>query len=250
MYTETTSPAWLNQAVFYQIYPQSFYDSNGDGIGDIPGIVQKLDYLQWLGINCRFGSIPVSCLHSGMPVTMWLITTGSRHATEPTGTSTGSVEKPTVAGSGSASTWWPAILPSITPGSRLPAGPGETSTPTAISGHPPRHLLKPVSPLSFISGYSERDGSYVANFFYFQPALNYGFAKPDQSWQQPVDAPGPLETRKELVKIMTYWLGHGVDGFRVDMASSLVKMDPGHKETVKLWRTLAEKYAPSIPTWL
>ena len=46
-----TYPSWLDQAIFYQVYPQSFYDTNGDGIGDIPGIIQKLDYLQWLGIN-------------------------------------------------------------------------------------------------------------------------------------------------------------------------------------------------------
>ena len=44
-------PDWLEKAVFYEIYPQSFYDSNGDGIGDLPGILQKLDYLQYLGIN-------------------------------------------------------------------------------------------------------------------------------------------------------------------------------------------------------
>ena len=44
-------PAWLKQAIFYQIYPQSFHDSNSDGIGDIPGVVQKLDYLQWLGVD-------------------------------------------------------------------------------------------------------------------------------------------------------------------------------------------------------
>ena len=36
---------WLKDAVFYEIYPQSFYDSNGDGIGDINGIIQKLDYI-------------------------------------------------------------------------------------------------------------------------------------------------------------------------------------------------------------
>ena len=42
---------WLNDAVFYEIYPQSFFDSNGDGIGDIPGMTQKLDYIQSLGCN-------------------------------------------------------------------------------------------------------------------------------------------------------------------------------------------------------
>ena len=45
------APAWVKDAVFYQIYPQSYYDSNGDGIGDIPGIIQKLDYLGELGVN-------------------------------------------------------------------------------------------------------------------------------------------------------------------------------------------------------
>ena len=40
---------WLNHAVFYEIYPQSFCDSNGDGIGDIQGIISKLDYIEELG---------------------------------------------------------------------------------------------------------------------------------------------------------------------------------------------------------
>ncbi len=42
---------WWEEAVFYQIYPRSFADSNGDGIGDLPGIVSRLDYLAELGIN-------------------------------------------------------------------------------------------------------------------------------------------------------------------------------------------------------
>ncbi len=42
---------WWKEAVVYQIYPRSFQDSNGDGIGDIPGIIQRLDYLQTLGVD-------------------------------------------------------------------------------------------------------------------------------------------------------------------------------------------------------
>ena len=44
---------WLKDTVFYEIYPQSFKDSNGDGIGDINGIIQKLDYIRSLGCNAR-----------------------------------------------------------------------------------------------------------------------------------------------------------------------------------------------------
>jgi len=40
-----TGADWWRKAVFYQVYPRSFYDSNGDGIGDLAGIIEKLDYL-------------------------------------------------------------------------------------------------------------------------------------------------------------------------------------------------------------
>lgn len=45
-------PAWWKEAVIYQIYPASFKDSNADGIGDLAGIIEKLDYLQELGVDC------------------------------------------------------------------------------------------------------------------------------------------------------------------------------------------------------
>ena len=51
---------WWKQAVIYQVYPRSFCDSNGDGIGDLPGILTKLDYLQKLGIGAIWLS-PVFC---------------------------------------------------------------------------------------------------------------------------------------------------------------------------------------------
>ena len=45
-------PYWWKEAVIYQIYPRSFMDSNGDGIGDLQGIISKLDYLKELGVDC------------------------------------------------------------------------------------------------------------------------------------------------------------------------------------------------------
>ena len=43
--------AWWKEAVVYQIYPRSFMDSNGDGIGDLQGIISRLDYLKTLGVD-------------------------------------------------------------------------------------------------------------------------------------------------------------------------------------------------------
>jgi glycosidase len=42
---------WWKQTTVYQIYPRSFYDRNGDGIGDLEGVIDRLDYLQWLGVE-------------------------------------------------------------------------------------------------------------------------------------------------------------------------------------------------------
>ena len=51
MKLDKTKYGWWKNAVFYQIYPKSFQDTNGDGIGDLPGIISRLDYLETLGID-------------------------------------------------------------------------------------------------------------------------------------------------------------------------------------------------------
>lgn len=64
------SQSWWKEAVIYQIYPASFFDSNGDGIGDINGIGTKLDYIKNLGANTVWlspGKFPFSARY------VWLI---------------------------------------------------------------------------------------------------------------------------------------------------------------------------------
>jgi maltose alpha-D-glucosyltransferase/alpha-amylase len=46
------SNEWYKDAIFYEVYVRGFYDSNGDGIGDFRGLTEKLEYLEWLGIDC------------------------------------------------------------------------------------------------------------------------------------------------------------------------------------------------------
>ena len=45
-------PLWFKRAVFYEVLVRSFKDSNGDGTGDLTGLAEKLDYIQWLGVDC------------------------------------------------------------------------------------------------------------------------------------------------------------------------------------------------------
>jgi maltose alpha-D-glucosyltransferase / alpha-amylase len=45
-------PLWFKKAVFYEVYVRGFYDANADGSGDFAGLTEKLDYLQWLGVDC------------------------------------------------------------------------------------------------------------------------------------------------------------------------------------------------------
>ena len=45
-------PLWFKDAIFYEVYVRGFCDSNADGVGDFRGLIEKLDYIQWLGGDC------------------------------------------------------------------------------------------------------------------------------------------------------------------------------------------------------
>lgn len=109
-----------------------------------------------------------------------------------------------------------------------------------------------TGPGQFINGKGERDGNYMANFFYFQPALNYGYTdpKPECPWQLPINHPAVLSLKEEMFRVMRFWLDKGVDGFRVDMASSLIKSNnPGgaHAQTIEFWHDVREWWDRDYP---
>lgn len=237
---EFHNPEWLKKAIIYEIYPQSFYDTNGDGIGDLPGVIDRLDYIQSLGANAIWLN---PCFESpfgdaGYDISDFYKVAPRYGTNEDLRRLFAEAKKrgmrvllDLVAGHTSIDCEWFK--------QSAKHQPNEYSdwyiwTTNLFNWGPaaPRH--------HFIAGMTERVGGYLPNFFPFQPALNYGFANPDPDlpWQQAVDAPGPKAVRAELRKIMKFWLDMGADGFRVDMAASLVKDDPGSRATIQLWREI------------
>ena len=233
-----TKPEWLQSAIFYQIYPQTFYDSNGDGIGDIPGIIRKLDYLQSLGITAIWlNPCYVSPFQDAGYDVADYYKVAKRYGTNS------DLKKLFEEGSKRGIRILLDLVPGHTsiqhPWFRESCKP-ERNPYTDYYIWTDAHWKWEIPGYRVISGYSQRDGCYLTNFFYSQPALNSGFANPDpsQPWQQPIDAPGPMRVRQELKNIIRFWLEMGASGFRVDMAGSLVKGDPGNRETMKLWQEI------------
>ena len=101
-----------------------------------------------------------------------------------------------------------------------------------------------------LRGIAERNGAVAVNFFAFQPALNYGFYNVTEPWQSAMDSPEALATRQAMKDVMAFWLERGCDGFRVDMAGSLVKDDPDQEGTIALWQDvrafLDERYPAAV----
>lgn len=241
---EFHNPEWLEKAIIYEIYPQSFYDTNGDGIGDLPGVIAKLDYIKSLGANViwlnpcfesPFGDAGYDVADFYKVAPRYGTNQDLRRLFEEAQKRGIRVVLDLVAGHTSVECEWfkQSAKHERNAYSDWYIWTNSLFNPETVGA---RH--------HFIAGMSERMGGYLPNFFPFQPALNYGFANPDPDvpWQQAVDALGPKAVRAELRKIIKFWLDMGASGFRVDMAASLVKEDPGSRATIQLWR--------EIRTWL
>jgi oligo-1,6-glucosidase len=208
---------WWKSAVVYQIYPRSFADSNGDGMGDIPGIASRLDYLAELGIDVvwlspvyaspmddngydisdyqdvdpRFGTLAdldllIAGLHErGIKIVMDLVVnhTSDEHPWF--------IESRDPASPKRDWYWWRPVRPGFEPGTE---GAEPTNWEAAFSG----------SAWQF----DERSGEYYLHIF--SPK------QPDLNWENP-------EVRRAIYDMMNWWVDRGVDGFRMDVINLISK---------------------------
>ena len=208
---------WWKSAVVYQIYPRSFADSNGDGTGDIPGIISRLDYLAELGVDVvwlspvytspmddngydisdytdvdpLFGTLDdldelIAGLHErGIKLVMDLVVnhTSDEHPWFVESRDPNSPKRDWY--------WWRPPRKGATPG-----------TPGA----------EPTNWASFFSGpswtFDPHSGEYYLHIF--SPK------QPDLNWENP-------EVRQAIYEMMRWWVDRGIDGFRMDVINMISK---------------------------
>ena len=213
----TPNPWWTN-AVVYQIYPRSFQDTNGDGIGDLKGITSRLDYLADLGVDVLwlspvykspqddngydisdyqdidplFGTLEdmdellAEAHKRGLKVVMDLVVnhTSDEHA------------------------WFQASRDKDDPHADWywwrPAKPGhEPGTPGAEQNQWG----------SYFGGSAWEYDPKRGEYFFHQ----YSKKQPDLNWENP-------EVRKAVYKMMNWWMDRGIDGFRMDVITQISKV--------------------------
>ncbi len=224
---------WLKNAIFYEIYPQSFMDANDDGIGDLQGIISKLDYIRELGCNAIWINpcFDSPFMDAGYDVADYYKIAPRYGTNEDARQLFDEAHKRGM-----------HVLLDLVPGHTSHLHPWFLESMKAERNeYTDRYVWTDDiwnAPEGFatLRGISDRDGCAVTNFFSTQPALNYGFYHITEKWQQSPEDEGPRKTLEEVIHIIRFWLEMGCDGFRVDMAGSLVKNDPDSLGTIALWQ--------------
>jgi alpha-glucosidase len=208
----THSHSWWQTGVIYQIYPRSFLDSNGDGIGDLPGITNKLDYLRWLGVDALWLSpiYPSPMADFGYDISNYTdvhplfgtlhdfdILLEQAHQRDlkvildfvPNHTSD---EHP----------WFQQARESRTNEKRdwyIWRDPSP-------DGGPPNNWISRFNGSAW--QFDEHTGQYYLHM--------YDVKQPDLNWRNP-------KVRQAMYEVLHFWLERGVDGFRIDALEVLLK---------------------------
>lgn len=210
----TASPEWWQHATVYQIYPRSFQDRDGDGVGDLAGIRSRLDYLTWLGVD----AIWISPVYLS-PMVDFGYDVSDHRALDPLfGTMAEFDELLAEAHrqglklvldfvhnhTSDQHPWFEESRSSR----QSPKRDWYIWRDPAPGGGPPSNWISNFGSSSW--AWDDRSGQY-----YFHAFLK---EQPDLNWRNP-------EVREAMFDVMRFWLAKGVDGFRVDAAQYLVEDD-------------------------
>ena len=209
---DTGAAPWWRSGVLYQVYIRSFADTDGDGVGDLPGVIDRLDHLEWLGVDGVWLS-PITC----SPNADWGYDVSDYVAIEPSlGTSEDVDRLLAEAGrrglrvvmdlvpnhTSEQHAWFVESRSSRQSGRRdwyVWADP-------APDGGPPNNWVSSFGGPAWT--FDEASGQYyLHNHLRQQPDLNW--------WSDDV--------RDEFDRIVTYWLDRGMAGFRIDVCNIIIK---------------------------
>src|SRR5260221_3034551 len=196
---------WWNHAVIYEIYPRSFQDSNGDGVGDINGITSRLDYLRDLGIDAIWicPMYPSPLVDFGYDISDYTaidplygtLADFDRLITEARKRNIRVIMDFVANHTSDQHPWFQESRASRTNPKRdwyvWRDGKG--------SGHPPSNWLSWFGHSAWT--FDPKTNQYYYHYFYTE--------QPDLNWRNP-------EVRKAMYDVMRFWLDRGVAGFRID----------------------------------
>jgi maltose alpha-D-glucosyltransferase / alpha-amylase len=207
-------PRWYERAVFYEISPRGFFDSNGDGVGDIGGIIERLDYLAWLGVDClwllpfypsplRDGGYDVEDFHNVAPE-CGTVDDVRRLITEAHARGIRVISDLVLNHTSDQHPWFLESRSSRdNPKADWYVWSDDDQRWSDI-----RIIFTDTEPSNWTFD-PARQQYYWHRFFHHQPDLNY---------ENP-------EVRDAIVDVVRFWLDLGLDGFRLDAAAYLFQRD-------------------------
>jgi alpha-glucosidase len=236
------SKPWWRDAVLYQVYPRSFADANGDGIGDLAGIADRLEYLEWLGVD----GIWLNPIHPS-PNVDWGYDVADYTGIHPDLGTLDDLDR-LIAG---ASARGIRVVLDLVPNHSSDQHPWFRERPDFYvwSDEIPNNWESIFGGGPAWAFDDESRRYYLHNFAPEQPDLN---------WWNP-------EVRAEFERILRFWFDHDVAGFRIDVAHAIVKdgqlrddpvipglgmrrrysmFRPETHEILREWRALAATYDP------
>ncbi len=205
---------WWQRGIVYQIYPRSFADSNADGIGDLRGILERLDYLVWLGIDAIWLSpiYPSPMVDFGYDVADYV-------SVDPIFGSLEDLDRLIAAAHERGLRLILDLVPNHTSDQHpwFVASRSSRTDPkrdwylwedARPNGGPPNNWLS-----HFGGGAWEWDPGSEQYYYHA-----FAVEQPDLNWRNP-------EVRQAIFDVMRFWLARGVDGFRVDVMWQMIKDD-------------------------